>query len=400
MTLHMTCALILMSSFLITSLHMILYSIVFTIATRYSIPLIKSAAVGALVASSSAFMGSNIPSAAQSCTRIINIENHPLMNCQMNSGPCNRREVLKSISASALFILGLTRVPSISHAIENEPNRYSQLNHKGEDVILFVIDTGFDNALTGEFINPVRVIDFTAGLDDHEISDTWDYMRHGTYCTAIIGSKEYGIAPHAQVNVLKVVHKKRGGYIAVARALEHIQQYIQDHPDAKVVVNMSLGVDVSLCPNIALEGLNIVQHQIKDLLKNQVIIVKAAGNEGKDAYIVDPINRIPGVILVGAVDQNHKILDFANYGPSITINGPGSVRKTVHGLFKYKTTDEYLVGTSFAAPRVAAIIALLLSNGIKQQDILGTLLKYATHNVVQDQHGTPAIMVNANAEEP
>jgi hypothetical protein len=92
---------------------------------------------------------------------------------------------------------------------------------------------------------------------------------------------------------------------------------------------------------------------------NGVVLVAAAGNDGEELpdLNVRPATRTPGVITVGALDQNDQAADFSNYGSSVTIWAPGvnvpvaPDQDNPGGSFKS--------GTSIASPVVAGVAAMM-----------------------------------------
>lgn len=128
----------------------------------------------------------------------------------------------------------------------------------------------------------------------------------------------------------------------VARAIE----YAVDN--GAHVINLSLGVNV--CP-AQLEA------AINHALSNGVIVVAAAGNSGNSGITCPAV--LPGVIAVGAVDISLGKAPYSSTGPELDVVAPGigcmePDLKTCKG------------GTSFAAPRVSAVVALMLSTGFPQ----------------------------------
>eukprot|EP00834_Sanchytrium_tribonematis_P007588 NODE_710_length_4537_cov_0.398828.p5 type:complete len:136 gc:universal NODE_710_length_4537_cov_0.398828:804-1211(+) len=127
---------------------------------------------------------------------------------------------------------------------------------------------------------------------------------------------------------------------------------------------MSFGTDISECPDTEIEGFDRVEKAIDLLIEKGAVIVKAAGNEHVDSYKADRINRIPGVIVVGAVNEDGSVAIYSNFGEAVDIFAPGSVHKFKR-LFPsfYRMTPNYIEGTSFAAPYVTGAIALRMGEG-------------------------------------
>lgn len=107
--------------------------------------------------------------------------------------------------------------------------------------------------------------------------------------------------------------------------------------------------------------------------QDNVVVVAGAGNnagilfDGSEPcepipYPTYPAN-ISGVIGVSASDQNGDFIDIFNYGSHVDINAPGGINSST-GLYTTWTGSSYgntSAGTSFSAPQVAGLAALIFS---------------------------------------
>jgi subtilisin family serine protease len=93
-----------------------------------------------------------------------------------------------------------------------------------------------------------------------------------------------------------------------------------------------------------------------------VLVIAAAGNDGDKTGSFYPA-AYPGVLGVAAVDQNNAPARFSNYGPVVDVAAPGvNITSTYNPHSPENTTGAlygYFSGTSFAAPHVAGVAALL-----------------------------------------
>lgn len=135
------------------------------------------------------------------------------------------------------------------------------------------------------------------------------------------------------------------------------------------IINMSVGSSQST--NTEKQFFKSLFTQYPDL-----IITAASGNSGVEG--VEYPAAYEGVIAVGAVDSDNTLSYYSNYGKNIdlvayvgssAVSGDSVYQKTLScfgtctGSSTFDTISEnYLIGTSFAAPQVAAAAAILKSD--------------------------------------
>jgi len=106
----------------------------------------------------------------------------------------------------------------------------------------------------------------------------------------------------------------------------------------------------------------------------EILFVVAAGNEGRniDHQPSFPASfRLANVLMVGSVDSSGNVSRLSNYGLNVEI---AAVADPIAGRdFGWKAKSLY--GTSFAAPRIAALAADILqaSPGMRAQDLKAEL---------------------------
>ena len=185
-----------------------------------------------------------------------------------------------------------------------------------------------------------------------------DDVGHGSGCAGILIARGRGMPPGGAglcgltpVRVLGAAvgadHKRFG-----VGALDNIDAGMKRLVDLGVkVINMSFGT-----PDSALSGDAPRPHEevIRYALARGVILVAASGNSGLTERFYPAAHE--GVIAVGAVDAAMRPASFSTRGAHVAISAPGRDIVTC-GLDGYQRAT----GTSFAAPFVAAVCALLAS---------------------------------------
>ncbi len=189
--------------------------------------------------------------------------------------------------------------------------------------------------------------------------------NHGTHVAGIIAAERNngkgikGVANNVALMSLRAVPNGDEYDKDIAKAI----RYAVDN-GAKII-NASFGKSFS--PNA-----EWVYDAIKYAAENDVLIVHAAGNDGLDLdsptnpnFPNDQINNGPeiadNVITVGALDSKYGseiVASYSNYGVvNVDVFAPGSDIYSTNPGNKY----EFSNGTSFAAPGVSGIAALIRS---------------------------------------
>jgi subtilisin family serine protease len=186
---------------------------------------------------------------------------------------------------------------------------------------------------------------------------------HGTHVAGIVGAVRHngigidGVADDVQIMVLRVVPDGDERDKDVANGI----RYAADH-GAKVI-NMSFGKGWP-------KNKTAVDDAVKYAMSKDVLLIHAAGNDGKDLddstngnfpnpYYADGSGRADGWITVGASgpdDDSTLVADFSNYGKkNVDVFAPGvQIYSSIPGS-KYT----YESGTSMASPVVTGMAALI-----------------------------------------
>ncbi|MFZ4863062.1 S8 family peptidase [Sphingobacterium sp. Mn56C] len=210
--------------------------------------------------------------------------------------------------------------------------------------------------------------------------------EHGTHVAGIIGAKRNnniginGVADHVQIMAVRVVPNGDERDKDVANGI----RYAVDN-GAKVI-NMSFGKGYS-------NTKKIVDDAVKYAQEKDVLLIHAAGNDGKDIditpnypnkYFTDSLNAVTGEasnwITVGATAwklDGDLLAGFSNYGyKSVDVFAPGVAIYSTMPENQYKEQQ----GTSMAAPVVAGLAAMLRSYypQLTAQEVKEIILKSVT----------------------
>ena len=307
--------------------------------------------------------------------------------------------------------------------------------HRGEGVVVAVIDTGVDYTHEdlvdnvwhnkGEMGTDASGKDKSSnGIDDDQngyIDDIigWDFVSndnkpfdlavdpmqlltdggnpgHGTHCAGNVGARGdngkgvEGIAPNAQIMPLRFLSEKGAGDTAGAiKAIDYAVKM-----GAKVLSNSwgSEGDDPSEA-----DKNQALKESITRADQAGVIFIAAAGNghsgvgydNDSDAKPGYPASYdIPNIVSVGAIDVQNALGAFSNWGArTVHIAAPGVAvySTTVGSHYSDTVIDMYGIkatwdGTSMAAPHVAGAATLYLSAhpGATVKQIKDALIQSAT----------------------
>jgi len=205
---------------------------------------------------------------------------------------------------------------------------------------------------------------------------------HGTAVAGIIGSSDRrfaGMAPGVSIANYKVLATDAslnsddfGGALAIQQALE----------DGAQIANCSWGAGP------AGDGTSREAVACNNAWSLGLILVKSAGNNVANgaSSLTTPADA-DGVIVVGATDREGTVVqDYSSRGPAGTKSRPhlvapgGSDVDGIHSCLVGRGFGSVGSGTSFAAPHVSGLAALLLAQtpGLQPDDVRKKLLGLCT----------------------
>jgi serine protease len=207
--------------------------------------------------------------------------------------------------------------------------------------VVAVLDTGVDSGhpdLAGRLVAGFNAV--SPG------SSTADTDGHGTFVAGVIaantnnGTGAAGVTWNGRVMPVQVFAGELAFDSDIARGIV----WATDHGAA--VINMSLG-------GAAYSAL--LHAAVRYATERDVVVVASSGNDGSG--VAQYPAAFPEVLAVGATDEAGRLVDFSSYGDWLDLAAPGfNVVSTVPGG-AYAVGD----GTSFAAPIVAGLAALVRS---------------------------------------
>ncbi len=226
-------------------------------------------------------------------------------------------------------------------------------NVDGTGVKVCIIDTGID------YTHPDLDANYKGGYDFvDDDSDPKDGNGHGTHCAGIVGAEDngdgvIGVAPHVSLYSVRALNSWGQGQDS--DIIAGIDWAIDNGMD---VISMSLGGgDFSDTFNDA----------VNRAYNAGIVVVAASGNDGKGTISYPA--AYDNAIAVGAIDSDHNLADFSNYGPEQEVVAPGvdiystmpTYSVTLTWLYGYSQNYDKMSGTSMACPMVAGVVALILA---------------------------------------
>lgn len=216
-------------------------------------------------------------------------------------------------------------------------------------------DCGSDDLHGCNVLDPQLADPACPNIDDGQPVPNGDVRPtyfHGTFVAGIIAARANngigiaGVAPN--VTIMPVRAGDCDGVYTTAEAKGIL--YAARH--GARIINLSLGEDNCL------PAVSYVRDAIAEAERLGALVVAAAGNAGQNC-ISAPAN-VPGVLAVGATAADGRSrASFSDWGPEVALAAPGvGIAGTRPNPNNPYGLEE---GTSFSAPIVAGVAALLLS---------------------------------------
>jgi len=243
---------------------------------------------------------------------------------------------------------------NISGGTVGAPGFREQFMRSGKDIIVAVID--------GEVAVAHPALKGRVVLKENFTVEPWGHPSpHGTAVAGIIASNDVtfsGMAPQATIYSYKILATNRllngtdfDGALGIQHALE----------DGAHIANCSWGAGP------ATDGTSREAKACDTAWAAGLVIVKSAGNRGPGVQTVTTPADANGVVVVGATDrEGTAVQNYSSRGPAGAKQRPhliapgGSPMTGIMSCLPGGGFGDCGAGTSFAAPHVAGMLALLL----------------------------------------
>lgn len=218
---------------------------------------------------------------------------------------------------------------------------------RGQGAVIAVLDTGVDvnhPELQGRLLPGFSFTDDTTNVADN--------CGHGTHVTGIVAANTNngvgiaGVAPEAQILPVKVMERYQVGVSCYGSYSDFAAGLIYATDHGARVVNMSFGGTTNS---------TTLANAIAYAADRGVLLVGAAGNNNSSTLFYPA--AYTQVIAVAGTDGADARYASSNYGDWVDIAAPAV---GVYSLYS-NSSYTYMSGTSMAAPHVAGVAGLLLS---------------------------------------
>lgn len=262
--------------------------------------------------------------------------------------------------------------------------------HRNNNITIhtYIVDTGVD-VDHSEFGGTIEFLENFSGDDIAR-----DCNSHGTFCSSVIGGKNFGVCKDAKMFGVKVLDCQGSGSTSgVIAGMNYVYnkhlELSEKDPRVRSIMSMSLGGGYSAIMN------RVVEKMVTE--SDTFYVVVAAGNENSDACRTSPASA-KGIFSVMASDRNDKRAYFSNWGMCSQLYAPGV---NVEGAVLNDRTA-VMSGTSFSAPNVAGAMNHYLDQFpyLNMAGLMKKMLKDGSlDKISKNYRNTPNVLLYINRDD-
>ena len=175
-------------------------------------------------------------------------------------------------------------------------------------------------------------------------------VMHGTFVAGIIGAKT-----NNNIGIAGIAGGNNSKGVSILPYCVGIEEPKSDIIDDAIIAAVDNGCHI-IQFSLSTPYTRPIATALEYAKSQNVIVVCCSGNHSMDSLSYPAYH--PSVIAVGAIDQNSRKASFSNYGTNLSVVAPGV---DIYSTTLSSNLYGYSEGTSFAAPQVSAVIALMLS---------------------------------------
>ena len=276
-----------------------------------------------------------------------------------------------------------TQLDESADAVAAEAAR-DEFDVTGSGINISVIDSGIDSDHPDLADRVIIEQNFNPDEDD-----TLDVRNHGTPVAGVAAGNgtasdgEFvGVAPESNIFDMRALDSEGSGPLSAV--LDAIEESVNNDAD---IVSMSLGAPIG--PD------NPLTDAVDSAVDQGTVVISSAGNSGSRFRTITSPANAPSAIAVGADDTIDRFYDedvaaFSSRGPTEDFEIKPAV--TAPGVFittassgdapdaPFPYIEDGISGTSFSAPHVSGIAALILEQNpeFTQEDVRSALVTTAT----------------------
>lgn len=250
--------------------------------------------------------------------------------------------MVKILKYNIVDVVGRTTSEHIDYGVLMSGANLEWEESMGEGIKIGIIDSGIDLTHPDLAGRVKKYRNFTVG----DISDVTDENGHGTHVAGIMAASKndvgiVGVAPMAGLYVAKAFDKN--GVADDDAIAESLKWLIKNKVN---IINMSFSSN-------SVPG---YYEEIKEAYNKGIIVVCAAGNDGKvKRKGLGYPAKYPETISVASVDMRGKVSDFSSKNVGADIAAAGYEILSCYPGGKYAKFS----GTSMAAPIISGAVAIL-----------------------------------------